>query len=412
MSTPDTPRSGPAGQTDTGGQTPTNEPRGGQSSAQAAGSIRDRLRSPGPQSSGGDTRESTLTGDDFRNTDSRAQLHAEGKDERQLASDSTPVGVDAQEPRREDLDPAAARSAERKVAALFLLSVVGTVMFVVVYAFWDFVYGVEEYDELFTPLLGIGMALALGGIGAGAVLWAKALMPDEEAVQERHPFGSEPADRAATAKALKEGLQQTQLPRRKLLLGTLAVGGGALAILPVPLLFSLGPFQNKERVLGTTGWTQGVRLIRTNGTPVKIGDLQFGGIESVFPDVPRGTRIADSAALLIRMRPEEFTPRSGREDWSIDGHVVYSAVCTHLGCPVKLYEQQTHHLLCPCHQSIFAADDGAEPIFGPAARPLPQLAISVDEDGYFTARGDFTEPIGPSFWERNSEYSDELETEA
>jgi ubiquinol-cytochrome c reductase iron-sulfur subunit len=69
---------------------------------------------------------------------------------------------------------------------------------------------------------------------------------------------------------------------------------------------------------------------------------------------------------------------------------------------VKLYEQQTHHLFCPCHQSTFDASHGAKIIFGPAARPLPQLGISVDADGYFVAQGDFSDPVGPSFWERKS----------
>ena len=149
-------------------------------------------------------------------------------------------------------------------------------------------------------------------------------------------------------------------------------------------------------------WKQGVRLIRQNGTPVNRNDLEIGGIESVFPDVPRGTKLADSSALLIRMRPDELKPRAGREQWSVDGYVVYSAICTHLGCPVKLYEQQTHHLFCPCHQSTFEADNGCKVVFGPAARALPQLAISVDPEGYFVAQGDFSEPVGPSYWERPS----------
>jgi ubiquinol-cytochrome c reductase iron-sulfur subunit len=104
--------------------------------------------------------------------------------------------------------------------------------------------------------------------------------------------------------------------------------------------------------------------------------------------------------MLIRMRPEELTPRKGREDWSIEGHIAYSVICTHLGCPVKLYEQQTHHLFCPCHQSVFDASNGAKVLFGPAARSLPQLAISLDDEGYFVADGDYSEPVGPSYWER------------
>ena len=394
-----------AGQRSTGGQTPTSEPAGGQSSYDAAGSIRDRLKAPRAEAaSRGDTRGPSLSADDFQQTDSRAELESEGRDDRQLSESHAPEGREIQEPRAEDVDPAAARAAERLVSALFVTSFLGVVGFIATYFFAPFTYALEEGNEAFTPLLGVFMLMALGGIGAGAVVWAKRLMPDEEAVQERHPFGSDPDERTSTAAALKEGLAQTQLPRRSLLRNTLLLGAGSLALLPVPLLFSMGPWAHKERALRTTGWHEGVRLIRQNGTPVNRNDVEIGGIESVFPDVPRGTKLADSAVLLIRMRPEELQVQPGRETWSIDGYVAYSAICTHLGCPVKLYEQQTHHLLCPCHQSTFEADKGCEVVFGPAARPLPQLAISVDPEGYFIAQGDFDEPVGPSYWERKPSY--------
>ena len=402
MSTPLTP--GDDGTTPAGSPVPGQQSTGGQTSYDAAGSVRDRLRSPGAQSSGGDTRGSQLSEDDFQQTDSRADLHASGRDDRQLSGSRPPEGREIQQPRAEDVDPAAARSAERLVSALFFTSFLGVIGFIATYVFAPFTYGVEDRNQVFTPLLGIFMLMALGGIGAGAVVWAKRLMSDEEAVQERHPFGSDPDERTATAAALKQGLAETQLPRRTLMRNTLLLGAGSLALLPVPLLFSMGPFQHKERALRTTGWREGVRLIRQNGTPVNRNDLEVGGIESVFPDVPRGTKLADSAVLLIRMRPEELQTEAGRETWSVDGYVAYSAICTHLGCPVKLYEQQTHHLLCPCHQSTFEADKGCSVVFGPAARPLPQLAISVDPEGYFVAQGDFAEPVGPSYWERKPSY--------
>ena len=392
---------GEPGTTDTGGQQPTSTPRGGETSAEAAGSVRDRLRNPGAQSSGGDTRSSKLTSDDFQNTDSRAQLRSEGRDDEQLSQDRTPEAVEIDQPRGMDIDPAHARSAERRVSALFLMSVGAVVAFGLIYFLAPFQFGVDEGNVYYTPMLGTTMAIALFGIGAGAVVWAKELMVDEEAVQERHPFGSPQEERKATVLALQQGFRESGLPRRTLLRNSVLLGAGSLAVLPVPLLFGLGPYAHKEKVLEKTAWKEGLRLIRQNGTPVKLGDLQVGAVESVFPDVPRGTKIADSPALLIRMRPEVFQPLKGREDWAVDGHVVYSSVCTHLGCPVKLYEQQTHNLLCPCHQSTFNAAEGAKVKFGPAARPLPQLAISVDREGYFVAQGDFDEPIGPSYWERN-----------
>ena len=383
--------------------TPPDAPKG--TSADAAGSIRDRLKSPAPNeeaNSGGDSSRSGVSDSSFQQTDSSATLEQHGRSVRQ---ESSQAGVEASDeltsPRETDIDPHAAKVAERKVASLFLLSALGTAAFCIWYVVGDHRFGTDG-NPYFNPVLGLLMAVALGALGAGAVLWAKLLMVDEEAVQERHPFGSPQEERDATAEALKQGLDDAGIKRRPLLIGTLALGGGALALLPLPFVFGMGRFQHKERALATTAWTEGMRLYRYNGTPVRLGDLQIGAVESVFPDVELPQLRADSPVLLIRMRPEELQTEQGREDWSVDGHIAYSSICSHLGCPVKLYEQQTHHLLCPCHQSTFDASRGAEVIFGPAARPLPQLAISVDEEGYFVAQGDFSEPIGPSYWERDS----------
>jgi ubiquinol-cytochrome c reductase iron-sulfur subunit len=362
--------------------------------------IAERLKSPEPsdQASGpGDTRTSEVSQDSFHNSDSKGDLKAQGRDSAQL-HDKRPA-------EKVELSPHAPLSgrdaaiAERKVAALFGVAVLGVISFLVTFFAVEQEFG-EPGNVYFTPLLGVFMALALGGIGAGTVLWAKLLMVDEESVQERHPFGSKPEERAATAQALKQGIADSGLPRRKLLRNSLLLGAGSLALLPLPFIGFLGKFQHKERILATTAWREGARLIRQNGTPVKLGDLLIGGVESVFPDVEGGTFTADSPALLIRMRPEELELEGQKQQWAYQGHVVYSSICTHLGCPVKLYEQQTHNLLCPCHQSIFDASHGAKVIFGPAARPLPQLPIFVDDEGYFIAGGDFEEPVGPSYWER------------
>ncbi len=110
---------------------------------------------------------------------------------------------------------------------------------------------------------------------------------------------------------------------------------------------------------------------------------------------------AKAAVLLMRLKPEQLHVSPGREDWNYAGIIAYSKICTHVGCPVALYEQITHHLLCPCHQSQFDITREAAVIFGPAKRPLPQLPITVDDEGYLIARSDFTEPVGPSFWERS-----------
>ncbi len=114
------------------------------------------------------------------------------------------------------------------------------------------------------------------------------------------------------------------------------------------------------------------------------------------------TEKAKAVVLLVRLDPRDIVSEQAPagESWSYDGIVAFSKICTHVGCPVALYEQQTHHLLCPCHQSTFDVADSAKVVFGPAKRPLPQLPITVDDEGYLVAQSDFHEPIGPSFWER------------
>ena len=370
-------------------------------------SIRDRLKAPaghGEQAGPGDTTTSDLSTRDFVQTDSRSghgSAQTVVNPTAQPGEGSTGLvggGHMADDPGRE-------KRAELAVSALFLLGLVGTIGFVVTYVAAPFDFE-ESGFEWFTPLLGVFMALALTGIGAGARLWANTLKVDEETQPERPHQASSDQARAETGALLKQGFQDTGLPRRSLLRNSILLGSGALAVMPVPLLFSLGKTGDKEKTLAKTGWKAGSRLLDELGRPVKIGDLEIGAAKTVFPDVEGGRRMADSAAFLIRMSPEVLKVREERKNWSVDGHVVYSVICTHLGCPVKLYEQQTHHLFCPCHQSTFDAADEARVLFGPAARNLPQLAISVDEEGYFVARGDFNEPVGPSYWERRPSYEE------
>jgi ubiquinol-cytochrome c reductase iron-sulfur subunit len=39
-------------------------------------------------------------------------------------------------------------------------------------------------------------------------------------------------------------------------------------------------------------------------------------------------------------------------------------------------------------------------VFGPATRSLPQLPLQVDQEGFLIAGGDFDEPVGPGYWNR------------
>jgi len=310
-------------------------------------------------------------------------------------------------PRVSDLDPKKARANERRVALLFILSMVGGVFAIVAYIVFPITPGDSGSVRLNTLFLGIGIALSLFGIGFGAVHWSKSLMEGHDLVEGRHGTRGSDETRASAAEVFHLGNKESGFTRRKLIRNTLI---GALAVFPLPgiIVFrDLAPAADPNDLLKHTMWKKGTRLTKDpTGIPIKASDVTLG---SVFHVVPEGLedssdpleQKAKAAVLLMRLKPEDLHVSKGREDWNYHGIVAYSKICTHVGCPVALYEQQTHHLLCPCHQSQFDITHEAEVIFGPAKRPLPQLPITIDSEGYLVAQSDFHEPVGPSFWERS-----------
>ncbi|WP_414654549.1 ubiquinol-cytochrome c reductase iron-sulfur subunit [Intrasporangium sp.] len=320
--------------------------------------------------------------------------------------------------RAADDDPHAAKRAERQVATMFGLSMLATLVFLVSY------FAVPDEARFFFPgigevktqnvVLGVSLGLALFLIGAGAIHWAKTLMSDEELVEERHPQRSTDEQRAAAVGVVTSGARNAQLDRRPLLKYSL---GGALGLFALPLGLqvagSLGPLPHDE--LSRTIWDpkenggKPIRLFRDpERTPIKLEDVTLGSVFHVMPETlekyyKEGKHVleqkAKAAVILIRLQPSDIKVKKAR-DWGVDGVVAYSKICTHVGCAVGLYEQQTHHLLCPCHQSTFDVTDDCNVIFGPAKRPLPQLKITVDDEGYLVAPEGFHEAVGPSFWER------------
>jgi ubiquinol-cytochrome c reductase iron-sulfur subunit len=316
-------------------------------------------------------------------------------------------GLPAHVYRRSDTDPKTAVRREREVATFFGLSTLGTVLFIVAY-FAIKPAGASGSDMLekvglSTRLLGLGLGLALFCIGIGAIHWAKTLMPDDEIVSERHPMRSSDEDRAAAVAAMKEGAAGAGLGRRKLIRNSLLGALAPLGLLAIIPLRDMGPLPGAS--LAYTAWKPGKRLVTDpTGRPLKPSDLEIGGVIHVQPEgvdqmADALEERAKAAVLVIRLAPDQITdPKQKR--WAVDGIVAYSKICTHVGCPVGLYEQQTHHLLCPCHQSTFDVTRDCAVIFGPAARPLPQLPLDVNSEGYLISKDDFHEPIGPSFWER------------
>lgn len=318
-----------------------------------------------------------------------------------------------------DVDPRAEKRAERQVAGMFGLSMLCVVLFLVAYFTLDVGDDWTTFGGLgaSTLALGLTLGLALLLIGVGIIHWARKLMSDVEISEDRHPAASPPEDRAATIAALNAGVEESGIGRRPLVRNTMLGSMAFLGLPAVVLLRDLGPLPGDK--LATTIWEKGMRVVRdVVGTPIlaseiEIGDLVNAAPEAMFPTEENGypeiegaeaqAEKAKGAVIVVRMEPDDIIPVEGREDWSVDGIICYSKICTHVGCPISLYERTTHHVLCPCHQSTFDLADGAKVVFGPAARPLPQLPLAVDEEGYLYAQDDFFEPIGASYWEREKQ---------
>jgi ubiquinol-cytochrome c reductase iron-sulfur subunit len=246
-----------------------------------------------------------------------------------------------------------------------------------------------------TQLEGILLFVSLGGLAVALVGWAHNFLPQgpfEQSRDEslRHPIAESQAEESFESGADVIG-RRYFLTR---LLGLAVAALGAAAVFPVR---SLGT--RPGRSLSVTSWRKGSRLVTEDGKPLKAADVTEGTLITVFPE--GHTDAMDSQTILIRLPAHVSKPIPGREDWSPDGLIAFSKVCTHAGCPVGLYNEESQRLFCPCHQSVFDVRKAATPIAGPARRPLPQLPIRIDADGYLVARSDFHEPIGPSFWNRN-----------
>jgi ubiquinol-cytochrome c reductase iron-sulfur subunit len=326
----------------------------------------------------------------------------------------------------------AERRAERGVAAWFALAGLAGLAFLGVFLFWPWRYAPPGSSEhtiylWYTPLLGLTLGIAVFAVGIGAFAYSKRFLPEEIAVQRRHDGPSDEIHRITTVAEVTQAAADSGIGRRKVIVRAAGFGAGALG-LGVGVLAVGGLVQNPWRdgdksPLWVTGWAptkpgEKVYLRRDTGEPLDVAlvrpeDLDAGAMETVFPfretdredpeALHAGLRRSDSPVMLIRLRPGTPTVmRKGFENFNYGDYWAYSKVCTHLGCPTSLFEQQTNRILCPCHQSQFDATHYGKPIFGPATRPLPQLPLDVDDEGYFIAKRDFGEPVGPGFWERKS----------
>jgi ubiquinol-cytochrome c reductase iron-sulfur subunit len=292
-------------------------------------------------------------------------------------------------------DPLGAARAERKILASWTFAGLCAIALMVVYCL-----GGQPQAE------GALLAGAMFGIAIGLIVWARDLLPGHEVTAKRaHQGGSGVLERNGAVTALSRGTEP--MARRPLLVKAL---GGVGALFGLALVFpiaSLGP--RPHRSLYKTGWGKGTRLVDLDGRPIKPSDISVNGILTVFPEAGHPNNVnsdddAQSATVLINLGLAHFDVRPPTVGWNIPvpgGNLVaFSKICTHAGCPVGLYNVESHQLVCPCHQSTFDVLGGCNPVFGPASRSLPQLPLAVDADGYLISQSDYTEPVGPGFWNR------------
>ncbi len=325
----------------------------------------------------------------------------------------------------------AEKRAERQVAGWFILAAIAGLAFIVAFIAWPHEWvppgspGALAY-ALYTPIIGVTLGVSILAVGMGVIAYSKRLLPEDLAIQQRHDGRSAEVERRTAAARMVQAGQQSGIGRRKLILRSVGAAGGILtAGLAVAAFGGLvkNPWKEGDKSpLLVTEWRsddgERVYLRKFDGVAedvilVRAGDLEPGSMETVFPfkesDRNNPEKLAetvsssDSPVMLIRLRPDvDVIKRAGQEDFNYGSLFAYSKICSHMGCPTSLYEDQTMRILCPCHQSQFQANEYARPVFGPAARPLAQLPITVDDQGYLYARSDFIEPIGPGFWERRS----------
>ena len=325
-------------------------------------------------------------------------------------------GLPEHEPRPTDVDPKAERRAERQVSLFFGASVVFSVLFCVVYLTAKIGSDPSTVLGLGASNVGLGLTLGLGllCIGFGTILWARKLMGDHEIVEMRHSASSTDEDREEAVDKIMTGIEESGIGRRPLIRNSLLAAVGALGLPAIFTLKDLGTPRIDR--LRRTAWAQGnqylvqdlpehfagEKTLRLKASDMVVGQLTNAAPENV--EKMEGTEylveMTKAAIIVVKIDPKDIRS-SKTQEWGVEGVLAYSKICTHVGCAISLWEHQTHHLLCPCHQSTFDLADGGKVVFGPAARALPQLKIAVDSEGYLYAPGDFDEPVGPSFWERS-----------
>ena len=132
------------------------------------------------------------------------------------------------------------------------------------------------------------------------------------------------------------------------------------------------------------------------GQVIVPADLPLGGPQQLaFPMDPATKVVRDGSLLnqiaVIRLDPAQLSAET--RPLAAEGVVAYSAVCTHEGCPISMWQAESKSLFCACHASRFDPADRARVVSGPAPRRLPMLPLETVDGGIAVADG-FTGRVG------------------
>lgn len=279
-------------------------------------------------------------------------------------------------------------------------------MELIVSAFWGLAalcalgFAVDYVVDADTQIDGGLLAFAFAFLGVGLLLWARFLLPGHDITASRGHHISDAEDRAAVVASLSRGTDSMMSRRGFLVKKVLGPVGGIFGLAILFPLASLGPRPN--RGLYATKWYAGARLVTEDGRAVHVDDIEVDGLLTVFPEGYIDDPL--SPAIVLNIGGAVMQARKGQAGFEVvsgaNGIVAFSKICTHAGCAVSLFNVLSMQLVCPCHQSTFNILQDCAPVFGPAPRPLPQLPLGVDRQGYLYAVSDFVEPVGPGFWDR------------
>jgi ubiquinol-cytochrome c reductase iron-sulfur subunit len=277
---------------------------------------------------------------------------------------------------------------ELVVAALLVGAAVLFAAFLVAYA-------LGASTQVFGVTLGGGLAL----VGA-ALITAGRIVVLQVVLDEARPETGEGDSAEAAAATLGEAGEG--LSRRRLLGiagGAAAATLGVAAVVPV-----LSAAEGKGGATGSSPWRAGTPLVDEQGRPVRADQLEIGSFLTAFPE-GADPRELGSPVVVCAVDPAQLRPAVDRRGWDVHGIQAFSKICTHAGCAVAMLRypldgqfEPGPALVCPCHYSTFDVLHGADVVFGPAGRPLPQLPLRLAADGTLAAAGPMSGPVGPAWW--------------